>query len=155
LLILKLTNSKNKRGENMGTRSLTVFFDSVSKHKKEIAVLYGQWDGDPGGHGLDLAEFLRGIQPTEGLGGEKTANGIHCLAAQVIAHFKKEPGGFYLYPAGTRGMDEEFIYIVTIQDLTVRVLVQDGEQHQMFKGNAQEFYTWAVEKGDFTPLERT
>jgi hypothetical protein len=37
---------------------------------------------------------------------------MSCLAAQVVAHFKTEIGSFYLYPSGTRGMDEEYIYIL-------------------------------------------
>lgn len=132
----------------MGTRSLTVFYDSVAKHKQEIAVLYGQWDGGPESHGCELAAFLRDIRPTEGRVDGKTANGIHCLAAQVIAHFKNEPGNFYLYPAGARGMGEEFIYIVTIQELTIRVLVEDDHQKTLFRGDATAFFHWTKAQAD-------
>lgn len=42
--------------------------------------------------------------------GSNVANGMSCLAAQVIAHFKTEPGRFYVHPAGTRDVGESFVY---------------------------------------------
>jgi hypothetical protein len=98
----------------MGTRCLTVFKEEDGT---EIAVLYRQHDGYPDGHGQELADFLAGKVIINGIGGDATKdtafNGMHCLAASVIAHFKDDIGSFYLYPAGTRGMDEEYIYTVT------------------------------------------
>ena len=35
-----------------------------------------------------------------------------CLAGQLISHFKKDIGGFYLYPSGTRDCGEEYIYTI-------------------------------------------
>ena len=100
----------------MGTRSLTVMQTSWEDHK-EIAVLYRQFDGYPSGHGAELKEFLSGFKITNGLSlagsPAKTANGGDCLAAQLVAHFKGNvPGHFYLYPAGTRDVGEEYIYTV-------------------------------------------
>lgn len=100
----------------MGTRSLTIFTDSDNV---EIAVLYRQYDGYPEGHGAELNEFLQDMLVVNGFGMENTrklANGMNCLVAQCIAHFKKEIGNFYLYPAGTRDMGEEFIYHVKLND---------------------------------------
>jgi len=111
----------------MGTRSLTVFQDIEYPKPstavplpagimREIVVMYRQYDGYPGGHGKELMEFLtpfkltNGYSPTDNL--HTTANGMGCLAAQVVAHFKKECGGFYLEPAGTRDCGEEYIYYV-------------------------------------------
>jgi hypothetical protein len=54
-----------------------------------------------------------------GIGGDAKegthANGMSCLTAQVIAHFKNEfgIGGVYIYPAGTRDAGEEYIYTVS------------------------------------------
>lgn len=74
----------------MGTRSLTHF-----EHNGEIlCTVYRQMDGYPEGHGKDLAEFLSGYKIVNGINMEddrvcpKLANGMGCLAAQVIAHFK-------------------------------------------------------------------
>lgn len=97
----------------MGTRCLTVFEDEWGK---EVVVMYRQFDGYETGHGTDLWDFLRDMTLVNGLSSRnppKVANGMRCLAAQVVAHFKDEPGGFYLYPAGTRDCGEEYIYFVT------------------------------------------
>lgn len=95
----------------MGTRSLTVVND---ERGREIMALYRQYDGYPTGHGEELVEFLRPFTVVNGLSGDKSkvANGAECLAAQIVAHFKTEPGGFYLYPAKTRDVGEEWIYTV-------------------------------------------
>ena len=97
----------------MGTRCLTVFQEEDGT---EIAVLYRQYDGYPDGHGKELTEFLAGKPIVDGYNGgtpDGAFNGIECLAAQVIAHFKKGIGGFYLMAAGTRDAGEEYIYTVT------------------------------------------
>lgn len=93
----------------MGTRCLTVIYND---NNKEIAVLYRQYDGYPAGHGAELNEFLEGMKIVDGLSGDttKVANGMECLAAQIVAYFKTGPGGFYLCPAGTRDTGEEYIY---------------------------------------------
>jgi len=96
----------------MGTRCLTVFRDE--ERGQEVCVLYRQSDGYPQGHGQELAEFLSGFQVVDGLSGEggKVANGMGCLAAQAVAYFKQRPGGFYLYPSGTRDVWEDYVYTV-------------------------------------------
>jgi hypothetical protein len=110
----------------MGTRSLTIVEDDRCA---EICVLYRQYDGYPTGHGAELKSFLEGIQVVNGLGlgnEKRVANGMDCLAAQLVAHFKKEPGGFYLYPAGTRDCGEEYIYTVYQNDNNLMVRVEAG-----------------------------
>jgi len=89
----------------MGTRSLTYVFetykneDGTDEHVP-IINLYRQYDGYMEGHGLELAEFLAPFQMVNGLGaddGRKVANGMGCLAAQLVANFKDGPGQFYLH----------------------------------------------------------
>lgn len=95
----------------MGTRSLTVVEDGKGR---EVLVMYRQYDGYPSGHGEELAAFLKPFTVVNGLGDDrrKVANGMGCLAAQIVAHFKTEPGTFYLYPSGTRDYGEEYVYTV-------------------------------------------
>lgn len=110
----------------MGTRSLTII-EQVGG--AEICVLYRQYDGYPTGHRAELKSFLEGIQIVNGLslGNQKRmANGMDCLAAQLIAHFKKEPGGFYLHPAGTRDCGEEYIYTVYLDSGKLMIRVEAG-----------------------------
>ena len=98
----------------MSTRSLTVFKDETGA---EIAVLYRQCDGYPEGHGKELKNFLKGKKILNGISLDSDItnafNGMGCLTAAAIAHFKKELGQFYLYPAGTRNCGEEYIYTVS------------------------------------------
>lgn len=99
----------------MGTRHLTVINDIDNR---EIVVLYGQWDGYLSGHGKELKEFLDGFYIVNGYNledqkeGVKAANGMGCLAGQIVAHFKKKLGSFHLEPAGTRNIGEEYIYTI-------------------------------------------
>jgi hypothetical protein len=98
----------------MGTRSITRVKDEFGK---VILTMYRQMDGYLEGHGADLVEFLSGIQLTNGIdirqSDIKTANGMGCLAAQLVAHFKDGPGGFYIVDSN-RGNDEEFIYVIEL-----------------------------------------
>jgi len=97
----------------MGTRSLTVFLDDWNG--EEIVVMYKQFDGYPEGYGLDLANYLKDFNIVNGISlaeTRKIANGMGCLAAQVVANFKDGPGEFYLRAAGTRDCGEEYIYTV-------------------------------------------
>jgi hypothetical protein len=127
----------------MGTRSLTVFKEG----KSEIVVMYRHMDGYPSGHGKDLAEFLKDINIVNGVtwgDDHKIANGMGCLAAQVVAHFKKEPGDIYLYKAKTRGVDEEFIYVITGKEskkpkIEVLANTYRNEPRRLFKGSGQQF----------------
>lgn len=120
----------------MGTRCLTVFNDDKSH---EIAVMYRQFDGYPECHGAELKAFLgrkalvNGFNKRDG----SECNGMPDLAAQIVAHFKTEPGedgkriepqtgGYYLYPAGTRDCGEEFVYTLYPKDGKICLRVQAG-----------------------------
>ena len=114
----------------MGTRCLTKFYES--DESKPFAVMYRQFDGYPEGHGAALAKFLAQRERVNGVGdvtADNAANGIGCLAAQVVAHFKSDPdkearaerraecgldiGGIYLMSDGKAGIHgEEYIYEV-------------------------------------------
>jgi hypothetical protein len=109
----------------MGTRSLTrviprqeglSFNEGHEKGKLAHVNMYRQFDGYPGGHGLELAEFLKDFNIINGIGRDTKlglhANGSGCLAAQMIKHFKEEVGNIYLYPADDDRGWEEYIYTV-------------------------------------------
>ena len=120
----------------MGTRCLTVLHDN---DEKEIAVLYRQFDGYPDGHGQELADFLKNKTVVNGISfnmdASKIFNGPGCLAASIIAHFKDEVGGFYLYPAGTRDCWEDYIYHVRCEiNKEPEIEVEGG-----FTGPASDF----------------
>ena len=102
----------------MGTRSLTTFVEtykdnSGKKVKNEIVTMYRQYDGYMEGHGKDLANFLAGGKLVSGIGMDDKVvfNGMGCLSAQVVAHFKDGAGGFYLQRAN-KNSGEEYRYKV-------------------------------------------
>lgn len=111
----------------MGTRSLTFVYEG----EETIINMYRQYDGYPSGHGLELAEFLSQFTMVNGLGineTRKVANGMGCLAAQLVHNFKgsvggeentamkgRSPnlaGGFYLYPTSAVDCGQDYEYHV-------------------------------------------
>lgn len=125
----------------MGTRSLTVFVDEQGKEIVVMYRQYDGYIDYYGRKLHDyLATFdgvVNGISGDDYI--KRTANGMACLSAQTIMHMKSQIenhdynnrvfnpdtgnmesalqegnhcGGIYLYPAGTRDVGEEYIYIV-------------------------------------------
>ena len=109
----------------MATRSLTrvikrqegLSFAEGHKHPNKACVnMYRHYDGYPEVHGIELAEFLRDFRVVNGLGSKdeaKIANGYGCLAAFMVAHFKKDIAGqIYLYECDEKDSWENYIYTV-------------------------------------------
>ena len=61
---------------------------------KTIVDIYHHWDGYPEGLGVTLASYLNDMKIVNGLGRDcdNVANGLGCLAAQLIAEIKDGPG---------------------------------------------------------------
>ena len=143
----------------MGTRSLTFVYEKYGQVQKPVVNMYRQFDGYPTGHGAELAEFLSGGKMTNGLKfGEEGNffNGMGCLAAQMVAHFKKESGGFYIHPTDVRecGQDYEYHIMEKKNELYIEVyncgcnfFGVSGDSHDLeFKGNLKEFIEFCTEK---------
>ena len=113
----------------MATRSLTraierqdglSFAEGHMHPNKAYVNMYRHYDGHPKTHGIELAEFLRDFRLVNGLGDNaaydpdkvKIANGYGCLAAFMVAHFKKESGQIYLYECDNKDSWENYIYTV-------------------------------------------
>lgn len=135
----------------MGTRSLTVVKDQYSD--EECMVMYKQFDGYLSGHGKDLAEFLEGKSIVNGLSGDtsKVFNGTGCLAASIVAHFKEEAGGIYLYPGGTRNVGENYVYTLCLGSADLIYLkVESGYGSNLdtiYDGKLKDF-DWESEDSD-------
>ena len=122
----------------MGTRSLTFVYDG----DQPVLNLYRQFDGYPSGHGAELAEFLSGFEVVNGYGEvkPKLANGMGCLAAQMIAHFKKGVGGFYIEPITAIDCGQDYEYHIYEN----RIVVKNPDQ-VMFSGTFDQFKEFCVE----------
>jgi len=131
----------------MSTHALTVMQEESGT---EIAVLYRQFDGYLSAHGAELKEFLKPIKIVNGIPNYKKgiANGGACLAAQIVAHFKEEVGGFYLQPAGTR-LDFTYYYFVKPNGANIHLRVEYGDE-TLFDGNIENFDP-TIEEEDHEP----
>lgn len=142
----------------MGTRALTFVYD---EYNKPLINLYRQYDGYPSGHGAELAEFLSGFHITNGISsGEtrRTANGMGCLAAQVVAHFKESVGGFYIHSVDATdcGQDYEYhVYRNKDKEVCVRItdrgcnmfgLTTSDTNDSIFDGTVAEFTKYCTSK---------
>lgn len=158
----------------MGTRSLTHVIetwndDKTGKQKKQcLMTMYRQFDGYPSGMGDDLAEFLKqgkvvnGISMTEN---QLVFNGAGCLAAQLVAHFKDGPGGFYLHKPMSKNCGEEYTYEVVVgwesKEITLRCfengyMTKSGKyvdkKRLLFEGNPQDYADWLEKHQTIRPL---
>jgi hypothetical protein len=154
----------------MGTRSLTFVYEesfNPGDEPEAIINMYRQYDGYPTGHGRELAEFLAQFNMVNGIPvGEvpekKYANGMACLAAQMVAHFKDGAGQFYLYPTSAKecGQDYEYhIYknkdykdgdglrvAVTDRGCNMFGLTMSDRNDVLFDGNLGDFMRFCTEE---------
>ena len=116
----------------MGTRSLTFVYDG----DVPLINIYRQYDGYPSGHGHELAQFLDSKTLVNGFGKQNSfeANGMGCLAAQLIVQLKHGVGGIYIYPVSSTDCFQDYEYHV-YED---RVVVKDPTA-VIFEGTWEEF----------------
>jgi len=109
----------------VGTRSDTIIFNEDGK---EICVLGSQFDGYLDGHGRDLKCFLRGRKIIHGYTdkNDKNFNGMDCMAASLVAHFKKRIGEFYLHAPGWRNGD--YHYHITKDGDNIKVTAKRDDE---------------------------
>ena len=143
----------------MGTRALTFVYDgNVGEHA--IINLYRQYDGYPSGHGAELADFLMGFKVVNGIPAgantKRVANGMGCLAGQLVAHFKTECGQFYLHPVTAVDCGQDYEYHVYEKDKELRVAVTDrgcnlfgltmsDKNDSIFDGTVAEFAAYCAD----------
>ena len=121
----------------MGTRSLTFVYD---ENDTPILNMYRQFDGYPSGHGAELAEFLAGLKLVNGFGnnGRGLANGMGCLAAQMIAHFKDGVGGFYIHSVLETDLGQDYEYHVYPN----KVRMTNYDNVEIFNGSWVKFHNF-------------
>jgi hypothetical protein len=151
----------------MGTRSLTFVYDSYKDEagkivQEPIINMYRQYDGYPTGHGAELAEFLAPFNMVNGIPvgksiERKMANGMGCLAAQLVANFKDGAGGFYLYPTSAVDCGQDYEYHIYNKDEELRIaitnrgcnffgLTMSDTNESIFEGSLAEFIEFCTEK---------
>lgn len=104
----------------MGTRATTTVLDGTTP----LVTTYRQMDGGPSCHGARLKEICDGMVVVDGYGHstpEKAANGIECLAAQIVAQLKTGIGSIYIVRPGD---EEEFDYRISVKKGVIHVRVK-------------------------------
>ena len=117
----------------MATRGIVRFAEretgvSFNEHPEKVyAQIYHHYDSYPDHLGVGLAKFLSDIRVVNGLGihkGNRLANGMGCLVAQVITHLKLgrhyglergnevSEGSVYVDEPGAKRSDLEYCYYV-------------------------------------------
>ena len=142
----------------MGTRSLTYIEETwetaianennnneVYKEIKNILCMYRQYDGYMSGHGAELAEFLQDFNIVNGYNSttpKRSANGMGCLAAQLIAHFKDGIGNIYIHEPNATDCGEEFTYTIYKKKGKVYIRAYDvWNKDIIFDGTPEELLT--------------
>ena len=128
----------------MGTRSLTYVYENEAP----IICMYRQFDGYPSGHGIGLSKFLTQIEMGNGISGSPElfsfANGMGCLAAQMIVWFKKTPGGFYIHPIE---LDQDAWQDYEYHVYENKVVVKNPDE-VIFEGSYEEFMSFCYDDVD-------
>ena len=122
----------------MGTRSLTFVYDG----DVPVINIYRQFDGYPSGHGHELAQFLDSKTLVNGFGKQNSfeANGMGCLAAQLIVQLKHGVGGIYIYPVSSTDCFQDYEYHV-YED---KVIVKDPTA-VIFDGTWEDFAQFCLD----------
>lgn len=130
----------------MGTRSLTFIYDGAIKPADCVCCMYRQYDGYPSGHGQELFKFLSSGTIVNGFGTstDRLFNGMGCLAAQIVAEFKKGVGGFYLMPTKKADHGQEYEYHVYSLRDELFVHVKEGRLG-VFDGPLERFGAFCAE----------
>ena len=102
----------------MGTRSLTFVYDG----NVPVINIYRQFDGYPSGHGHELAQFLNSKTLVNGYKDKNSAeaNGMGCLAAQLIVQLKHGVGGIYIHPVTSTDCGQDYEYHVYENNVIVK-----------------------------------
>ena len=130
----------------MGTRSNTViydeYFDTNLNAGTQILNLYRQHDGYVDGHGAELLAFLEPMTIVNGIttGLTNIANGSGCLAAQLVAHFKKRVGDFYIMAPLGEENENDYTYKIYVSGGPEYITMEVWEYDDLiFSGNVSEF----------------
>jgi len=139
----------------MGTRCLTFVYDGSNSDdgtNEPIMCIYRQFDGYPSGHGHELAQFLNSKTLVNGYTDKLSsteANGMSCLAAQLVVQLKHGVGGIYIYaPMTGRDYSQDYEYHVYNDKVIVQncnTVYDSGHYQVIFEGTWQEFAQFCLD----------
>jgi len=138
----------------MATRGIVRFAKreegvSFNEHPENVEVqIYNHYDSYPEGLGVDLANFLAEFRVVNGLGSDspdQIANGMGCLAAQLIVYMKDGPGNVYVEsPDSLRSWIDYTYYIWVADNKGIWISIFDYDDKCIFVGKPKKL----IEKYD-------
>ncbi len=125
----------------MGTRSVTKIHVG-DKNSDVLVAIYQQLDGYFEGVGEKLQNFLDGYAIVNGIGintPKKSANGMGCLAAQLVKYLKDRIGGTYIT---TKDDVEDYVYDIYLRNGKLCLSGEGGGKTKKFKikSTVDEYY---------------
>ena len=112
--------------------------------EERIVSLYKHWDGYPSSLGFDLYKFLHNMKLVNGIvnNPKNVANGMGCLAAQLIANFKTAPGDLYVVSINSNSV-QEFNYHIYGTGGVFSIMVTDFDGETIYCGLVDDdFMNW-------------
>jgi len=116
---------------------------SFSKTLEPSAIhtqVYNHYDGHPERLGVTLASYLKGYDIRNGIPSEyqgPIANGIGCLAAQLVSYLKEEPGNVYLQPPVDPDWEDYVYYVWIKEDTKIMISIFNYEEECIYVGDCE------------------
>ena len=113
---------------------------TFSEHQEDYHTqLYHHFDGYPEYLGVTLANYLNDISIVNGVsGGKPQANGLGCLAAQLVCELKDGPGNVYIDKAGVKRDWIDYVYYIwATEGKDVWISIFDYNDECIFVGPPQ------------------
>jgi len=130
-------------GSNKMSTSATLRI--YDENNQNLVVLYKHFDGYPSGFGYDLYRFLKDMRIVNGIPESRyslsfAANGMGCLAAQIVAQFKDCIGDLYIVSKPIEDVEYEYFLFFEDNELILSVYNND---HEIYSGPIDHNYlTW-------------
>lgn len=132
----------------MGTHSTTHIYNGNISKENHLVSIYKQYDGYISVYGADLSDFLNkmklvnGYDSTQDNGG--FANGMGCLSAQLIKHFKDGIGGYYITNVND---SQEYDYHIYDDGVTICIKVIHDDK-ELFNGSVLDFSQYVIDNAN-------
>ena len=137
-----------KKYNFMSTRALINIVErqegrSFSKTLPSTAIhtqIYKHYDGYPEDLGVTLANYLNGYDILNGIPNSHQgpiANGIGCMAAQLVSYIKDGPGNVYLQPPHNIDIEDYVYYIWVKENEEIMISIFNYEEECIFVGNSE------------------
>jgi hypothetical protein len=139
------------------TNAMIIPFDNHDSPRPLIN-MYCHQDGNPEVLGVKLAKFLltvHMVRDDEVDYNAEFTNGMPCLAAQIVAHFKKAPYDVYLFaPTNHKDNETNFTYEIRYECNLLLITIKYNVHSILFKGTPKDIIIKYGTEEDIKSLRR-